>query len=47
MHPPEGQTTATHAFDPDAYDQTLREQAHAWEDRDRDDHRSVADETDQ
>ena len=47
MHPHGGQTTATHAFDPDAYDQVLREQAHAWEDRDRDDDRSVADATDQ
>jgi hypothetical protein len=47
MHPYGGQTTATLAFDPDAYDQVLRELAHAWEDRDRDDDRSVADETDQ
>jgi hypothetical protein len=47
MHPPEGQPTAAHTFDPDAYDEALRAQAHAWEDGHRDDDRGVTGETDQ
>jgi len=46
IYPPGGQTTATTAFDPDAYDEALREQAHAWEDRTRDDDPTVTGETD-
>ena len=47
MHPHGGQTTATYAFDPDAYGEALREQAHAWEESTRDDYRSVTGGTDQ
>jgi hypothetical protein len=39
MHPRGGRPTATHAFDPDAYDEALGEQAHAWEDGHRNDDR--------
>ena len=45
MHLPEGQPTAIDAFDPDAYDQAVQAQAHAWEDGHRDDDRSVPGET--
>jgi hypothetical protein len=41
MHPRGGRPTATPAFDPDAYDEALGEQAHAWEDRHRNDDRGV------
>ena len=44
-HLPEGQPTTSHAFDPDAYDEALRAQAHAWEDGHRADDRSGTDET--
>jgi hypothetical protein len=45
MHPRGGRPTATHAFDPDAYDEVLGEQAHAWEDCHRNDDRGVTGET--
>jgi hypothetical protein len=41
MHPHEGQTTATHPVDPAAYEEALRAQAHAWEDRDHNDEPTV------
>ena len=39
MHPRGGRPTATHAFDPDADDEVLGEQAHAWGDCHRNDDR--------